>query len=131
MVKPRFDVAKDKRWRKIIADWQASGLNMTAFCRRDNVKLGSLCDWRRVIQRRDAEIAAKKKPMANTTAGNRNDKAVTEDFARVVLTGQPEKAPTKHALEISLRNGVTVAVQENCSPALLSVVVSLLEGRNV
>ncbi len=130
MVRPKFDIAKDRKWRKIIADWQASGLNMSAFCRRENVKLGSLCDWRRVIQRRDAEMASKKKAHPNETVGNCNNQTSGEEFARVVLTGQPAKETSRHALEICLRNGVTVSVQENCSPSLLSVVVTLLEARN-
>lgn len=133
MVRQRFDIAKDKKWRKIIADWQASGLNMSAFCRRENVKIGSLCDWRRVIQKRDAEMASKRKPASMKEASvDHCDKQFPDPaFARVVLTDQPAKEASRKALEITLRNGVTVSVQENCSPALLSVVVSLLEGRNV
>lgn len=132
MVRPRFDIAKDRKWRKIIADWQASGLNMTAFCRRENVRLGSFCDWRRVIQKRDAEMASTKKPFVKeTSVGHYNKKTSDETFARVVLTDQPTKEASSPALEISLRNGVTVSVHENCSPALLSVVVTILEGRNV
>jgi hypothetical protein len=132
MRRAKFDIEKDKRWRKIIADWQASGLNMTAFCRRENVKLGSLCDWRRTIQRRDAEAAGKsRKPSLAKVSPQPVRTTDSDTFVPVVLTGPTNSETLEAAMEITLRSGTRVAVREHCSPGLLASVLRLLEVAHV
>lgn len=130
MARPRFDVQKDRKWRKAIADWQASGLSMTAFCRRENLKLGSFCDWRRAIQKRDAAKATRSATSVATTSA-RDDITSGVDFVPVVLTEPLARTAHKFALEITLRNGAIVSVQENCPTALLASVVQLLGVQHV
>lgn len=130
MARPRYDVQKDRKWRKAIADWQASGLSMTAFCRRENLKLGSFCDWRRAIQKRDTAKATRSTTSAAAISG-RHDINSRVDFVPVVLTEPFARTVHKFALEITLRNGAIVSVQENCPTALLASVVQLLGVQHV
>ena len=74
---PMRDLAKERRWRGIIAKWQASGISMTEFCRRNDVLYRDFSNWRRIIRVRDLEPEAptknysreKKKAMQGKTAG--------------------------------------------------------------
>jgi hypothetical protein len=52
--KPR-DEHKQERWRRWIAQWQTSGLSVTAFCARHRLATASFYAWRRTLQRRAAE----------------------------------------------------------------------------
>ncbi|MFA6212390.1 MAG: hypothetical protein WCT03_06765 [Candidatus Obscuribacterales bacterium] len=70
-----------------------------------------------MIQKRDAEAASKNKPLAKeAAAASSNEKTTEETFARVVLTGQPPKEASAHALEIRLHNGVNISVQGSVPP---------------
>ncbi|MCE9561347.1 MAG: hypothetical protein K8U57_04775 [Planctomycetes bacterium] len=42
-----------ERWRTIIADWQSSGLSVTAFCRSRNLNKSGFHRWRSIIDQLD------------------------------------------------------------------------------
>src|SRR5436190_15443197 len=59
MAKQQRDPSKEKYWRGLVAEWQASGLSARAFCSQRQVTEASFYSWRRELQRRDAQGAAK------------------------------------------------------------------------
>ena len=52
------DERKERQWRGMIGEWQASGLSVRAFCERRGLTVGSFYAWRRVLERRAAGKAA-------------------------------------------------------------------------
>ena len=56
MGKPR-DRHKEQHWRRLLRDWQRSGLSVAAFCRRAGVADNRFYAWRRILGERDAEQA--------------------------------------------------------------------------
>jgi hypothetical protein len=48
------DERKERQWRRLISQWQASGLSMRAFCARHGLATASFYNWRRVLERRGA-----------------------------------------------------------------------------
>lgn len=130
MARPRYDVQKDRKWRKAIADWHASGLSMSAFCRRENLKLRFFCDWRRANQKRDTAKATRSTISAGAESA-RYDVNASVNFVSVVLTEPSARTLHKFALEITSRNVGIVSVQQNCPTALLASVVQLLGVQHV
>jgi transposase-like protein len=47
------DERKEQQWRHWIARWQKSGLTVTAFCARHDLRPTHFYAWRRTLQRRD------------------------------------------------------------------------------
>jgi len=132
MLHPRYNLEKDRRWRKIIADWQTSGLTMTEFCRRENIKLSSLCDWRRVIQKRDVEAVTKKNNSKKVKIKKDNPRRSPDNtFVPVVLTGSAIGETPDPVLEIKLRNGAVISVREQCPLNLLASVIKMMEVTHV
>ena len=54
MAKHERDVAKERHWREVLKRQAASGLNVRAFCRREEIAETSFHFWRRTIRERDA-----------------------------------------------------------------------------
>jgi len=131
MPRQRFDLEKDRHWRKILLAWQQSGLGVTHFCRREDIKLSSFCDWRRRIQKRDSEL--RKKSQEKTVSATSPRKTLTpENFAPVVLTGPAlNEIKAEPVLEIHLRSGVTISIRESCSATLLATAIKILETSHV
>jgi hypothetical protein len=51
---PRRESAKEKLWRRVLADFAASGQSVRAFCRVRELSEPSFYAWRRSLARRDA-----------------------------------------------------------------------------
>jgi transposase len=52
------DERKEQQWRRCIEQWRASGLSVRAFCARHGLTTASFYNWRRVLERRAAEVPA-------------------------------------------------------------------------
>ncbi len=78
-------------WREIIAQQQASGLTVAAFCRRAQLSAVSFFAWRRKLRARAAS----------------DDAPVT--FAEVKILPEAGRAPS--ALELHLSSGRWIAVR--------------------
>jgi transposase len=52
--KPR-DPSKERFWRRMVAQWQASGDSVHDFCDRQGLSEASFYAWRRLLRQRDAE----------------------------------------------------------------------------
>lgn len=55
MAKHARDVAKERQWREVLKRQAASGLNMRAFCQREQIAESAFHFWRRTIRERDEE----------------------------------------------------------------------------
>jgi hypothetical protein len=49
------DAGKERFWRRMIRQWQKSGLSVRAFCRLHGLSEPSIYAWRRTLARRDAD----------------------------------------------------------------------------
>ena len=82
------DERKERRWRRWISQWQASGLSVRDFCARHGLATASFYHWRRVLERRATERPA---------------------FVPVQIVADPPP-PQASALELVLADGRIVRV---------------------
>jgi hypothetical protein len=102
-------------WAKRVADWRASGLDVTAFAGKHGLKEASLkwWKWQLAKERRRARKKSAKKGVALSP-----------------LTFVEMKAPSNgDALEILLANGTRIRVAPDFDPVVLSRLLDLLEKR--
>ena len=100
------DEEKERRWRRWVGEWQASGLSARAFGQRRGLTVASFYAWRRVLQRRAAERAA---------------------FVPVQVVADAVPAHSS-ALEVLLVDGRTVRVAPGFDAATLRRLLAVLEG---
>jgi hypothetical protein len=123
------DIAKEQGWRKLFADWKASGLTAAQFCRDRQIKQDLFSYWKRVIAERDAEAARsarKSRPRPEKSA------AEPEPFAEVHVKDDapPAKSARESAsLEIVFKSGASIKIGSDCSLSLLASVVDVMEDR--
>ena len=53
MAKHERDLAKERHWRDVLKRQAASGLNVRAFCKREQIAETAFHFWRRTIRQRD------------------------------------------------------------------------------
>ena len=138
----RRDLAKERRWRGIIANWQASDISITEYCRLHDIPYRDLANWRRIIRRRDHEQGAqhqktnraeKKASRAPETSAHFSRRLEPVDFAEVQIvdkrknTEEPRSAGSA-VLEVVLTSGISLRVNESCPLNFLSSVVKALES---
>jgi hypothetical protein len=100
------DERKERQWRHRIEQWKVSGLSVRAFCAQHGLTAASFYHWRRVLERRAAEIPA---------------------FVpvQVVADTPPSQAS---ALELVLADGWAVRVAPGFDATTLRRLLALLEG---
>jgi hypothetical protein len=54
----RGDPKLEQFWRKMLADWQRSGLTARAFCASRQLSEASFYSWRRTLRERDRQLPA-------------------------------------------------------------------------
>ena len=52
------DPVREQQWRERVANWQASGLTIRAFCSQHGLSETTFQHWRRELRERDAKAAA-------------------------------------------------------------------------
>jgi hypothetical protein len=101
------DSHKEQQWRRWLAQWQTSGLGITAFCARHDLSPASFYAWRRTLRRRDAHATA---------------------FAAVNVPA--DDTPPPAALEVLLDGGHVVRVRPGFDAATLRQLLAVLrQGR--
>jgi len=95
---------RERRWRRHLAAWAASGLSQAAYCRRERLTANDFSWWKREVARRDRGAAPA--------------------FVPVRVTPAPTAA---YAFELSLRDGRALRFAAGVDPAALSAVVRVLE----
>jgi transposase-like protein len=114
MARGHFDKSKERHWRRILRQWQRSGLSVRAFCRSHDLAEPSFYFWRSTLAQRDRQRNSPATPPAVSTL-----------FAPVRLVG--DVAPS---LEVVCRSGQVVRVGAAFDPALLRAVVAALEEQS-
>jgi transposase-like protein len=109
MARGHFDKSKERHWRRILRQWQRSGLSVRAFCRSHDLAEPSFYFWRSTLAQRDRQ---RTEPRAEAT----------RLFAPVRLVGD-----VPPPLEVVCRTGQVVRVGAAFDPALLRAVVAALE----
>jgi transposase-like protein len=56
MAKSERDLEKERHWRDVLKRQAASGLNVRAFCRREEIAESAFHSWRRTIRERDGDV---------------------------------------------------------------------------
>jgi hypothetical protein len=116
---------KERLWRQRLQRWQRSGLTGRDFCRREHLQEGSFYSWKRVIAKRDRELAA---PAAHTRKRRRASSVCpapspSTDFVPVRVLPTP-------ILEVVVRTGQVVRVAAGFDAAHLRAVVAALEAKS-
>jgi hypothetical protein len=114
------DPIKERYWRKVLADWHASGMFAKEFCIKNNIHYNNFVNWRKRLPEREPGVADEREPLE------------TVCFAPVRVVGSestianPASDRSAAALEVALPNGVVLRLSSNCPMKLVSDVVSLL-----
>lgn len=156
---PKPDPAKERYWRAVIADSDASGLNRAEYCRQRGINNIQLRNWMKRLKQRDtlaakaqsagqsaADIRGKRKMRkkrraaayaavdSNIQATFSADKAERSmEFAEVRLIEPDRRTAIKEdeagSLEIILPTGLRLRLVSGFPLGLLSSVLTLLENR--
>jgi hypothetical protein len=153
----RRDMAKERRWRGILANWQASGISISEYCRLHDIPYRDLTNWRRIIRARDLEQrtpspkidrtkkrarragdavwpASKTAPQSEPALPFPRRRRDAVDFAEVQLVdehkNEEEGSPSDGdvVLEVVLLSGISLRLKACCPLNFLSSVVSVLEN---
>jgi transposase len=100
------DEEKERKWRRLIAQWRTSGLSVRDFCARHGLATPSFYAWRRHLQQRAADAPA---------------------VVAVQVVGDPPPAHAS-ALELVLADGRIVRVAPGFDAATLRQLLTTLEG---
>src|SRR5262245_59807499 len=104
--KPR-DPAKERAWRRTIAERARSGLSIADYCRREGLTLHTYPWWRQELARRDRLDTTDKADQAPRPS---TELAIHSAFLPVqVMPGIPRPAPERAPIEIVLPAGTTAA----------------------
>jgi transposase len=102
------DAGKERFWRRLVRQWQASGLSVRAFCAREGLTEPSFYAWRRALTERDTQPGFV--PVRVAAEGNA---AGSDDAAR--------------ALELHLPLGRVLRIGMGFDAATLRRLLALLE----
>ena len=126
--KPR-DPAKERAWRRTIAEQARSGLSIAAFCRREGLTPHTFRWWRQELARRDRrrrDSTCEEGPAPSLST----ELTLRPAFLPVrVVPDSPEPAAEMAGIEIVLPAGPTVRVARGFDPPTLDAVLSILEAR--
>ena len=103
----RPDPARERRWRRLLAKWNTSGLKASEFCAQEGVTPTALAHWRKEIAARDARRTGAADPL----------------FVPVHVAPPPASP-----LDVVLPNGRMIRVPPGFDPDQLRAVVAVLEG---
>ena len=110
------DSVKERRWRKLLGQWQRGDLTVRDFCEDHGLNEHAFYWWRRVIAERDREQAS-----ADTSGA---------EALFVPLHVTPEaRADGTALLEVVLLNGRLVRVPAGFDATTLRQVLDVLEAR--
>jgi len=129
--RPR-DLAKERRWRRVIARWEKSDQTIVAFCERSDVRMSTFQWWRRELARRDGRRGVRRKSRggtASTRAAVRGGGRSPAPFVAVRLSPRASGPAPQDTIEIELPGHRLVRVGPRVPRESLAMVLDCLEGR--
>lgn len=96
MANSHRDPSKEQFWREVLARQASSGLNVRAFCRREQLKENSFYAWRRTIAQRDA---ASNSPPAFVSATINGEAKRSEPLVLALASGLQLRLPQTTPVE--------------------------------
>jgi transposase len=118
------DPEKERYWRRLLSQWQRSGLSGRDFCAQESLSEASFYGWRREIAKRDREA----KPVGRQR-GRRITMSAKRALSSAFLPVQviPNAEPSS-SIEMVLPKGRLVRVGPGFDPATLRQVLGILEN---
>jgi len=116
--------ARARQMRRILAQWERSGLTLRQFGRRRKIAPSTLMWWRHVLRHRNTPAAAVPVRSGTRQAGRRRAQGAAA-FRELAVVPSPLSAPA--VLEIVLRSGHVVRVPPGCATQRLGEVIGVLE----
>lgn len=118
---PTACAQREEHWRRVLARQEQSGLNRSAFSRREGINESALSWWAREL----SERSQARRPARQARQPKR---APRPAFIPVrVIQAAPRSSAS--ALEVVTRGGQVVRLQPDFDPALLRRVIAALEGQ--
>ncbi len=125
MRKPEWrDPAKEKYWRRLLRQWQRSGLTGRDFCSQQGLSEPSFYAWRHEIARRDQE---QEKPSQRATRPQAKATAADLPLPTLVRVAVAAADPKSAALEVVVAGGRRVRVAPGFDAQLLRQLLQVLE----
>jgi len=121
MANRQRDPGKERFWRRVLARFRASRLNIREFCRREVLPEPNFYAWRAELARRDR----RRNPIRRlaSSAGS-----VRPSFLPVRIVPQPQSAVPESAIEIVLPGGRVLRVRPGFDPITLAQAIAVLEN---
>ena len=135
------DLVKEQFWRDVIQKWRSSHESSPAFCQRLGYKYHQFQDWKKVIAKRDTEVAIARRKSSSTASDNQFDGRITNkkqpqssatNFvpARIKeVRGVEAESIRDSKIEIILTCGLVVRSTSTCCAKTLSSLIFALENR--
>ena len=129
----RRDLAKEQRWRELVAKHRDSDLSVREFCADAGVAENSFYAWRRELALRDAESAdgadaSEPKKLKHVSTQPKRKSSTSSSGATAFVPVALSNLPHTAAVEMALPSGVTLRVAAGCDEATLRTVLSALEA---
>jgi hypothetical protein len=120
------DLGKQRFWRRVLREWQRSGLTIRDYCAAQGLSEPSFYAWRRAIQERKRQVARASRDGAGPVSrGN------AAGVRRGPSDGQPTFVPVSivasaPALEVVGRDGCVIRVPVGFDAATLRQLLAVL-----
>jgi hypothetical protein len=125
MPRPEWrDPAKEKYWRRLLAQWQLSGQTGRDFCAEHRLSESSFYAWKREIAQRDREKPAQTQATTRLSASQRSAPVALPAFLPVTMA---TPASSASALEVVLAHGRVLRVRSGFDADLLRQLLVVLE----
>lgn len=116
------NTARAREMRRLLGEWERSGLPLGEFGRRRGMKASTLSWWRYVFRHAGKEGTRKKSAWRPSIARERSSEV---PFVEVKLPAA-EGVPTASVFEVVLQSGYVIRVPQSFDPVSLRVLVSAL-----
>ena len=117
------DPAKERFWRRALAQWRTSGLSVRDFCEWQALSEPSFYAWRRELAKRDRERAFRVESPVNVA------RAVGRFLPVQVVAEAGSDSDGRLCLEVYLPSGVRLCVPAGVPRQTLADVLAALEAR--
>ncbi len=122
----RRTLERERYWRGVIRKHRASGLSVSAFCRKDGLSACSFYRWRRKLEKQQQE----EKDSPHNEEDACEDSTGTDTVAKFVpIEVQAPRNSTRAGCEVVLPSGCRVVVSAQCDAAWLCEILGALQER--